>query len=45
VTHAFKPTTGREERAEAGRSLSLRPASSIEGVPGQPKLHRETLSQ
>jgi hypothetical protein len=31
--------------AEAGRSLSSRPAWSIEGVLGQPGLHRETLSQ
>ena len=29
--------------AEAGRSL--RPAWFTEGVPGQPGLHRETLSQ
>ena len=31
--------------AEAGGSLSSRPAWSIELVPGQPGLHRETLSQ
>jgi hypothetical protein len=30
------------EEAEAGRFLSLRPAWSAEGVPGQPGLHRET---
>ena len=30
---------------EAGRFLSLRPAWSTERVPGQPGLHRETLSQ
>jgi hypothetical protein len=30
--------------AEAGRSLSWRPAWSTEKVPGQPGLHRETLS-
>lgn len=28
----------------AGKSLSLRPAGSIEQVLGHPKLHRETLS-
>jgi hypothetical protein len=31
--------------AEAGRFLSSRPAWSIEWVPGQPGLHRETLSR
>ena len=31
--------------AEAGGSLSSRPAWSIELVPGQPGLHRETLAQ
>jgi hypothetical protein len=30
--------------AEAGASLSLRPAWSTEKIPGQPGLHRETLS-
>ena len=30
--------------AEAGGFLSLRPAWSSEQVPGQPGLHRETLS-
>ena len=38
---AIKPST---QEAEAGRSLSLRPARSAEGDPGQPGLHRETLS-
>ena len=33
------------QEAEAGRSLSLRPAWSTERIPGQPGLHRETLSQ
>jgi hypothetical protein len=32
-------------KAEAGRFLSSRPAWSTESVPGQPGLHRETLSQ
>jgi hypothetical protein len=31
--------------AEAGRSLSSKPAWSTEWVPGQPGLHRETFSQ
>jgi hypothetical protein len=30
--------------AEPGRSLSSRPAWSTQWVPGQPGLHRETLS-
>jgi hypothetical protein len=42
VAHAFNPSTW---EAEAGRFLSLRPAWSTEWVPGQPGLHRETLSQ
>jgi hypothetical protein len=43
VAHAFNPSTW---EAEAGRSLSSRPAWSIEGgVPGQPRLHGETLSK
>lgn len=32
-------------KAEAGRSLSLRPAQSTEGVTGQPGMHGETPSQ
>ena len=39
---AFYPSTW---EAEAGRFLSSRPAWSTEWVPGQPGLHRETLSQ
>ena len=31
--------------AEAGRSLSSRPAWSTDQVPGQPGLHRETINQ
>jgi hypothetical protein len=31
--------------AEASGSLSSRPAQFIKRVPGQPELHRETLSQ
>jgi hypothetical protein len=41
LTHAFNPSTW---EAEAGGFLSLRPAWSIEWVPGQPGLHRETLT-
>ena len=41
VVHAFNPSTW---EAEAG-SLSSRPAWSKEQVPGQPELHKETLSQ
>jgi hypothetical protein len=41
VAHAFNPST----KAEAGRFLSSRPAWSTEWVPGQPGLHRETLSR
>jgi hypothetical protein len=40
VVHAFNPRT---QEAEAGGFLSSRPAWSTEQVPGQPKLHRETL--
>jgi hypothetical protein len=40
--HAFNPSTW---EAEAGEFLSSRPAWSTEWVPGQPRLHRETLSQ
>jgi hypothetical protein len=42
VAHAFNPST---REAEAGGSLSSRPAWSTEGVPGQPGLYRETLSK
>jgi hypothetical protein len=41
VAHAFNPSTW---EAEAGGFLSSRPAWSTELVPGQPGLHRETLS-
>jgi hypothetical protein len=42
VVHAFMPSTW---EAEAGAFLSSRPAWSTELIPGQPELHRETLSQ
>jgi hypothetical protein len=42
VVHTFYPST---QKAEAGRFLSSRPAWSTERVPGQPGLHRETLSR
>jgi hypothetical protein len=42
VAHAFNPSTW---EAEAGRFLSSRPAWSTNWVPGQPGLHRETLSR
>ena len=42
VAHAFNPSTW---EAETGRFLSSRPAWSTEWAPGQPGLHRETLSQ
>jgi hypothetical protein len=42
VAHTFNPST---REAEAGGSLSLRSAWSLELVPGLPRLHRETLSQ
>ena len=42
MAHAFNPST---REAEAGGSLSLRPAWATEQVPGQPGLHTETLSQ
>jgi hypothetical protein len=41
VVHAFNPST---QEAEAGRFLNSRPAWSTKWVPGQPGLHRETLS-
>jgi hypothetical protein len=41
VAYTFNPSTG---EAEAGGFLSSRPAWSTEWVPGQPELHRETLS-
>ena len=39
LAHAFNPST---LEAEAGGALSLRPAWSTEGVPGQLRLHKET---
>jgi hypothetical protein len=42
VAHHFNPSTW---KAEAGGFLSSRTAWSTEFVPGQPGLHRETLSQ
>jgi hypothetical protein len=42
VVHAFNSTA---QEAEAGGSLNVRPAWSVEPVPGQSGLHRETLSQ
>jgi hypothetical protein len=42
VAHAFNPSTW---EAEADGFLSSRPAWSTEWVPGQPGLHRETLSR
>jgi hypothetical protein len=42
VAHAFNPST---REAEAGGFLSSRPAWSTEWIPGQPGLHRETLSR
>lgn len=42
VAHVINPST---QKAEAGRSLSSRTAWSIEQVPGQPGLHRETVSK
>jgi hypothetical protein len=44
ATYAFNPGTWKAE-AEAGGFLSLKAAWSTEKVPGQPGLHRETLSQ
>jgi hypothetical protein len=42
VAHAFDPSTW---EAEAGGFLGSRPAWFTEWVPGQPGLHRETLSR
>jgi hypothetical protein len=42
VAHAFNPSTW---EAEAGGFLSSRPAWSTKWVPGQPGLHRQTLSR
>jgi hypothetical protein len=42
VAHTFNPSTW---EAEAGGFLSSRPAWSTKCVPGQPGIHRETLSQ
>ena len=42
VAHAFNPST---QEVEVGRSVSSKPAWSIELIPGKPGLHRETLSQ
>jgi hypothetical protein len=42
VVHAFNPSTW---EAKADRSLSSKLTWSIEQGPGQPGLHRETLSQ
>jgi hypothetical protein len=42
VAHASNP---RSWEAEAGEFLSSKPTWSTEQVPGQPGLHRETLSQ
>ena len=41
LVHTFNPST---QEAEADGSLSSRSAGSTEQVPGQPWLHRETLS-
>jgi hypothetical protein len=41
MVHAFNPSTW---EAEAGEFQSSKPAWSTEWVPGQPGLHRETLS-
>ena len=42
LTHIFNFST---QVAEPGRSLSLRPVWSTDGVPGQSGLHRKTQSQ
>jgi hypothetical protein len=43
MAHTFDHRS--QEEAEAGGSLSSRPASSSKGVPGQSGLHRETLTR
>jgi hypothetical protein len=40
--HTFVPSS---RDAEVSKSLSLRSPWATECVPGQPRLHRETLSQ
>jgi hypothetical protein len=42
VAHALSPSS---REAEEGGSLSSRPAWSTEPVPGQPRIHKDTLSQ
>jgi hypothetical protein len=42
MAHASNPST---QEAEVGESLSLRLAWFTRRVPGQPEIHRETLSQ
>jgi hypothetical protein len=42
MAHAFNPST---REAEVGGFVSSRPAWSTKWVPGQPGLHRETLSR
>ena len=42
MAHASNPIT---QEADIGKSLSSGPTWSIERVSGQPRLHRETLSQ
>ena len=42
VVHTFNPNTW---EAESGGFLNSRPAWPTEWAPGQPGLHRETLSQ
>jgi hypothetical protein len=41
LVHIFNPST---QESEAGGTLSSKPAWFTEQVPGQPGLHRETLS-
>jgi len=42
VVHTFNPSA---QEAEAGRSMSSGLVWSTEQVPGQPGLHRETVSK